>query len=328
MDVLREVQALSSEEVEEYCNERIKFLEEYYQKYSGRSLGYNVESYPTFIYLNENDYSFVETHCFYGGYIPLKTKITFGFTWNGSGYQNAGQYYYLDDTSYINEFVKFVRDKEINNEYELFDCILDFLNHYFARNDFKTSNYVERGDMCKMILKNSRAYHDPVNEHSIKMFKDRGNALCTENSVLAQNILSFFNIESYIVIGLVDRDGKGGSDHAFNLITYVEEETGERLNSLIDFSFSIPRIDIDHNIICYEPYMINLDSLDETFAEEFLSGSSEIQGEMYSFLDLDNLSLYLKGNSMIKYYVVDNNPSKKREKTFKKMKGEIHGYNR
>ncbi len=328
MEVLREIQKLSDEEVEEYCKERIQLLEDYYGKYRDRSLGYDIDYNSPILYLKESDYTTLESKCFYGGYIPLGTKIIFGFVWNGSNYTNAGLYYYLDDASYILEFVKFVREKEINNEYELFDCIFDFLNHYFDLTEIKKKDYIDRDNMCKLISKTSTSYYAPVKEHSIKMFKGKGNALCTEKSIIAQNILSFLNFESYVVIGLVDNDGKGGSEHAFNLITYIDSTTGERLNSLIDFSLCINRIDINHRITRQEPYMIDLDSLDDNYAKEFLSGNSKIEGEKYGFLDLEKLSLYLRGDSIIKYYIEDNDPKKEIAKVFKKMRGEADGNNR
>lgn len=327
MEVLREIQKLSDEEVEEYCKERIEEFEKYYKNYSERIIGYEVSCNPNFLYEKETDYCVVATHCFYGGYIPLGIKIIFGFDWNGSSYANIGQYYYVDDTSYILEFVKYVRTKEINNEYELFDCMLDFLNNYFAKSKFIQTNHIGRASMCKLISKTENTYYEPINEHSISMFKGRGNAVCTENSILAQNILSFFNIESYILIGMVDEFNTGGSDHAFNLITFTEEETNKTVNYLIDFSILIPRFDIDYNVLNYEPFMVELDELDEKFVDDFISGKRKIEKQLYSFINFAKLSFCLIDKQTVKYYIEDRNPNKNKTKVLEKMRGDADGNN-
>ncbi|MBQ6323678.1 MAG: hypothetical protein IJI22_02470 [Bacilli bacterium] len=318
MEVLREIQSLSDSEVEEYCHKRIQLLEEYYKDCRGQSLGYQADCNPSFLYLRESDYLILETKCLYNGYIPLGTKIIFGFIWNGSDYINAGLYYYLDDTSYITDFVKFIKDQEIDTENELFDCILCFLKLYFAQSEFKKIDFVDREKMFKLISKTKTSYYEPIKEHSNKMFKGQGNALCTENSVLAQNILSFFNIDSYIAIGLVDTDGKGGSEHAFNLITYTDLETGKKINSLIDFSTYINIMDINHNTIAQQPYKIKVKDLDEDFIHKFLSGKSIIEEYKYAFLELDEISLRLQEDSKIKYYIVDDNTDKNKVKALEK----------
>ena len=163
-------------------------------------LGYHVpankEKYDT--YEGEEGTNFdLEMRCFYNGYICKNSKVVYGLVYDLNGNAgNYGSYYYVDDDEYIYDFCKYIQDKEIEDIFELLEYMLDFLKDYFGR-----IKLIDRNNMFQLLYKNEDELYDPIQEHSITHFKNKGNAMCTEYSVMAQNLMRVFDIESYLMIG-------------------------------------------------------------------------------------------------------------------------------
>ena len=122
MKFYNETKNLSNEELERVVKIRINQLERKSKKENGNidiigyDIGYNPEIYDI---KKPGKLPPVRTIYIYDGYVPKNTRYVYGITpevFNNS-YSNVGCYYYVDDDSYILDFCKYVRDKDVQNEY-------------------------------------------------------------------------------------------------------------------------------------------------------------------------------------------------------------------
>jgi hypothetical protein len=215
----------------------------------------------------------------YDGYIPKDTKVIYGFSIDQRKLlSNRGMYYKVDDDGYIYDFCKYIKDKDVSNEEDLFEHILIFLMKYFGV--FKFS---ERDDMFKVILKDDKTYHDSIREHKLSDFKGKGNALCSEYSIMANNILNVFGIYSCVLFGQLEITDKGKDGHAFNLVSFVDSDTHERVNALVDFSNGVNVYDFSYNKIGDSPFIIYLDNIEDT-VNKFICDDTHINGKEYDYM--------------------------------------------
>ena len=130
MNFLEQIKGLNDEELKEVVSWKIKQLEEGKPENEPKEIGFIVESNPK----NFDTYEIdgmkcfdLGMNCFHPGYIKKGTKIIYGLSYNDNGTaKNEGAYYYMDEEEYIYEFWKFIRDKDVINEYELLEYILEF----------------------------------------------------------------------------------------------------------------------------------------------------------------------------------------------------------
>ena len=302
MDFYRLIENLEDKEIDKIVKKRIAKLEEESKRDNPNTptIGYMVDYNPEDYHLLEkkkfNSFG-VNIRHYHFGYIHQGTKIVYGMTYNNLGQaRNSGMYYYMDDTSYLYDFCHFIKDKEVSNEYELMEYVLDFLQMYFGVIKMR-----DRDDMNQMIYKNEYLYQAPYRKHSITDFKGQGNAMCSEYSVLAQNILSLFGFDMFLVIG---REKTITEDsHAFNLISFIEEETQEEVNALIDYSNYVKVFDRDFHTIGRSPFIANLPDVNEEFAREFLWDEKHLVFEDYAYYILGDQMSRLGYDRKRDYYV-------------------------
>ena len=322
MDILKEIEKLNEEELKKYTENRINNLEDESIKYNPNidTIGFKLDYNPTnYHLLDKEDIKSLEikVRCFYSGYIPKGIRIVYGMEYhNGSLATNNGNYYYVDDDSYIYDFCRLIRDKEVVNEYELFDYILEFIDHYFGN----IKMLPERDEMQRLILEKENYFYKPVNEHSFTAFKGRGNAMCTEYSLMAQNIMSFFGIESYYVIGKQEDKLNGVENHAFNLINYNEDKTNKEKHFLIDYINPVKIYDYNYNNVGKSPFMGKLERIDQEFVNDLLNNNTHMSFKVYAYYILGN-SLFKIGGDLYKDYYIDTTLNNKNsiEKRNKKM---------
>lgn len=288
MGFLDLIKIYSDNELENIVRDRIVYLEELYE-YELDNIGFQVDYNPSnCVFLDNNNEFGYGVLCIYRGYIPKNTKITYGVTndvLRGLVY-NDGCYYYLDDDSYIVDFCKFIKNADVLDEYDLFDYTLLFLQRYFG-----CFEIINREDMFKMIYNKSRLLYDPINEHKFSDFKKKGSALCTEYAVAAQNILSVFGFDMYVVIGAQGSNEKNFESHAFNLINF-KEETEDEVNAIIDFSDSVLVMNSKLETICRSPFIGYIDCIDSEFLDDLVNNNKH--------LIFDNYNLVLFSNSIMK----------------------------
>ncbi len=307
MDMVEYIKDLSEKEIEEFFKERIEFLEEKNDNQEKYTIGYNLDYNPSAFNLLdfEENIPKVELISGFNGYIPLGTKIIYGMVYNADAKvtSNYGHYYYIDDNSYILEFIKSIKDKDINNIYELFDLIFEFIYDYFG--------YIEtisREDMMKLIFKNETAFYKPVEEHKYSMFKEKGNAQCSEIGIMAQNILSFLGIYSKLIIGAHKMDLDDVEGHAYNMVQYEEDE--ELKSIILDFSSSVFVINSKHKVIGYAPFIHYLDiSIDDAY-KNILSGES-ITAQNYAYIIDKGMYWVMNQDSYREYSITPKVKNKK-----------------
>lgn len=306
MEFYRKIKNLSDEELESLVEKIIGELEEnsIEDNPGVDTIGFVLDYNPKEFYILEKEEikSFkVDFKCFYSGYVRKGMKMSYGLVYSGDGVvSNDGRYYYIDDDSYILDFCKYIRDKEVENEYELFGYVLNFIEKYLG--------YIEeinREDMFKMIYKSDRIKYDPVYEHTFSQFKGRGNGVCSEKTIMANNILNVFDMYSYIMIGREkNTDDDKGESHAFNIVTYEEETTKELKNLLIDFSGFIRVRDINFNVLERLPFIGELDELTEEMIINVIESKEHLIFEDYDYMVIAN-SLFKIGYSRDRDYYIE-----------------------
>ena len=293
MKFLEEIIGLDDEQLRKKVFSKIKRLERKSKQDNPncKALGYQI-GYASELHNIQSDGEYINIElmmrCFYNNFIPKDTKMVYGLTYNCAGQAgNRGCYYYVDDQEYLYDFCQYIQDKEVETEYELFGYIRDFLKGYFG-----TIKKVDREEMYSMIIDVNERVFPPIREHSIKDFKGKGNALCSEYAVMAQNLLRLFGFESYLVIGHESISGKNAESHAFNMINFTEQETKTKEHILIDFMNPVNVWDLEYHKIGEEPFVGHLDQLDEDFVNRFVNEEEHLVFEDYAY--------YIMGETIVK----------------------------
>ena len=236
------------------------------------------------------------------GFIPKGTRIVYSTIFDGlkHTYANCGYYYYVDDESYIIDFFRFLRKRTINDDYDIFIALNDFLYDYFGK--FYSSN--NRHTLHGLLLKNDDIYFPPLKEHSIKDFRGNGSALCSEFALLAQNILS---VLGYDIIYMMS------STHAYNIIVYDADD--EYRATIIDFSAGVKVM--DHNLAGNKmhPFIEEIPNAGDDILSQFVNDGREIVFNDYFLQDI-NGTLFKHYTDRIRIYGLMNNQISELEASF------------
>ena len=310
MNFYRELLKIKDEKLEEFVKERItnKEIESTLYNEDDNIIGYCLNHNPKISAVTEmdenNDEIFsVDINCFHSGFIKLGTKIVYGMAYDYNGIcSNDGRYYYIDDESYIYDFCKMIKNKEIINEYELMDYILEFIRNYFG---YEYLQKLDREEMFTMLKNKYNNYYDPINEHGLSWFKGKGNALCSEYSILAQNILTIFGIDSYLIIGREKTGNDNGESHAFNIIDFIEEETDEEIASIVDFSNFVNVYNINFEKCGESPFIAKIKNFDEDFVQELINNEKHLCVEDFAYIIINNNLIHLVYDRNRDYYIAN-----------------------
>ena len=282
MNIYRQIENLSEEELKEFVEKRIQEVESKRQ-IDIDEIGYLIDHKPRRLLVEEQDdnkrYE-ITLRCFYNEYVPKGTKIIYGLTFNQDGIiSNEGKFYYVDDDSYIEEFCRYIQDKDIENEYELFDYLQEYLEDKFG-----SIPVIEREKMHRMIYKNmDRDVFEPIKKRSLSEFYKKGNAMCSEYALLVQNILTFFGFDTCLIIGKEQTGKTKGEGHAYNFVSFLEDESQTQKNLLIDFSIPVPVYNFEFKELGKTPYTIELEDFDEVFLVGFLKFEIPVEFPDYSY---------------------------------------------
>ena len=289
MDILEKIKKLNDEELEKFAKTKIEELEKNAKIINKDidTIGYILDYNPSEFNLldkSENDELEIDLQCTYNGYIPKGTRMVYGLTYTEEKVaKNGGSYYYIDTDEYIYMFLKYIQNKEVCNEHDLFIYIL-----YFIKNYLGWIEKINRDEMFAMFYKNETAYYDPIEEHKFSWFKGQGNGMCSEIALMAQNILAFLDFNTYIVIGYEKTRENDGANHAYNLISFNDSETNKLVEILIDFSNYIYVRNHNHKRVDRAPFIGELDDgiseAIETLRKErnnnnFINYTYDISGE-------------------------------------------------
>ena len=287
------IQTMKENKLDKYVERRKRKLEKQ-TKDEQVVLGFDIDYNPQPVSFKELDdatkYEIGATTCF-PNYIPKNTKMVYAMYFNETTgkISNNGQYYYIDDDSYIKDFCKYIKEKDIQTVTELLDYMYEFIDEYFG---LVMLDDRKREDFNHLIYKNSNSYYKPIDEHKLSSLKKKSKAQCTEIAVLAQNILKFLGFESYIIIGDIQySDDKIKESHAFNLVSYKNKKTNEQVNLLVDFSSAVIVYDINFKQIGLAPFIGELDCNLKEGIEDLID-----QG-----LNFENYSYIVFGSKVLKW---------------------------
>lgn len=290
MTTLDYIKTISDDELKEIISERIEQLEiESKEINKCDFFGFNISSNFENHHIASKTLSF-DMKCMYDGYVPKDTKVTYGVTIDRLGsISNNGMYYRVDDDSYIYDFCQYIKHIDVVNTEDFFEYVLLFLMKYFG---IFNLNDRDRDDMFKLIMKDEKTCHEAIREHKLSDFKGKGNALCSEYSIMANNILNVFGIYSCVLFGQLEMTGKGKEGHAFNLVSFKDENTGEMVNALVDFSNGVNVYDFSYNKIGVSPYILYFDSIEDT-VNRFVCNGEHLTCKEYDYMVLGNSLLQM-----------------------------------
>ena len=258
--VLDKINSLEGQELKSYIRSNIKYKtqlsrKQNTQKFIGFDIDSNLNHKNVSIENPTMNFEFKYNPCFIG-YIPKDIKIVYGrFIDEDYNVGSKGYYYYMDNNEYLYDFINFIKGKDIESNQHLV-----FLAYFFINNYFGYIETLSREDLHKLIFKKDGKYFDPIKEHSILDFKQKACAMCSEYSALVQNILSFFNYETTLIIGETNND----IIHAFNIAII------ENAYYIIDFAYGIDLYNaLDKNQITM-PYIMRLDGFNNDVFKSFM----------------------------------------------------------
>ena len=201
------------------------------------------------------------------GYIPKGTKIVYGTYTDSNNYAyTKGSYYYLDDDSYVYEFFKYLKDKDVEDLNDLILYIHKFLTLYLGKN----YNSLDREEMHKLFYMNDNTYFKPAKEHSIRDFYHNGSAMCTEYSVMGCNLLCVFGLCAMVIMD---------EYHAFNILI-DDKDTG----SIIDFSNYVVVKDLYNRFLTHVPFFEEIEGSNLENIQNFVNSKEKIELEDYYYL--------------------------------------------
>ena len=272
-------------------------------------------------------YSFTVPH--WCGYIPLKTKVVYGIAMGKKiNYDcNCGCYYYVDDDSYVYDFIKQIKDYDVEDCFDVISIINGFSRNLFENIFFP----IERTKIHTALFESDYRYLEPVKEHSIKDFYGTGSARCTEYALIANNLLSVLKIPAYYCMD---------KEHAFNIFfTKKDDNKNEYEGYVLDFSEAVRVYNLQFRYVGLYPFMEKIatsenkyiilpngdihiidvpktleeEEKESRFYEELMNGERRVQFDD-TFIIIINGHLYKVPKDNKRDYGIDITPEKDNKK--------------
>ncbi len=256
-------------------------------------LGVDCSVNPEFNGLEEASH---KTKAMWAGYLRDDVKIVYKFIKDEDGYTvNGGCYYYMDDNKYLYDFGEYIKDKEVNDDYEFLEHVMLFLDNYLY-DEFKAAT--SDTEVYPLIYNKEGKVINEIGNHSISDFYRDSSAQCSEYSAMASNILSAFGYNVLYLGGSIKSDsGSGG--HAYN-IAILDEGF-----AIVDFSLPIMKTSIEGKVIGTSPFIGFLEENSMDYISEFALNHEPIELTDYEMLCFGDSKLYInKGDN--RYYVIGN----------------------
>lgn len=299
MEFYYELMNTNEEQRGELIRKRIEEKEEIARQNHKDVIGYRVGEQSSYSLDPNGEQVCVDVRCFHQGFIPTDCKIVYGAVFNTEGFaSNQGNYYYIDNHDYLEEFCHFVTKFELNDEYDFFDTVLIFLRKYFGM----ISNQ-NREEMFRLMVDSNGKFLSPNKEHTLDWFRGKGNAMCTEFSVMAQNIMSFFGFQSYVLIGQEKTGGFPEESHAFNIVSFYGVGDIEPTHMVLDYSGFVNVYDTEFHKIGESPYIGYLEDLDEELMEDILLNEKHLVYEDYNYMVIGDHVFHIAFDRKRDYYV-------------------------
>ena len=281
MDIVEMIkQCKSDEELKQLATSAIKTFTEQAHKENtkGNYIGTELDINPINYHIDDPDFKverYYDAIPIWNGYIPLGTKIVYGRNYieRFKTSSHGGCYYYVDDDSYIYEFFKYIKDMDIIDEY---DIVIEAFN-FIKDKLYKAFEPKSRDDINRLLLKDEDLYFRPVKEHGIKKFYGNGSALCSEISLLAENIISSLGLE---IMYFMDRE------HVYNIYAYHRE--GETEIYVLDFSDWVECYDVNYNLIGMAPYIKKIEGANKDTIDKIVNEGKRVDLPDYYLININD----------------------------------------
>lgn len=142
------------------------------------------------------------------GFISLNTKIRYSNYSMNTYSMNTDDYFY--------EFARFIKKYQVKNKGLLVKLIENFINIYFGLPNNKDMRDDFFDEIAFKTTKTDEEYFEKLDKLTIGDLKGKNRAMCTERAAIAQNLLSFFGIETYYCMGCIYNNGVQDV-HCFNI---------------------------------------------------------------------------------------------------------------
>lgn len=143
--------------------------------------------------------------------------------------------YSMQTTDYMYDFAHSIKQNDINSTASLIKNLEEFIDLYFGipgEDDIR----IEILEDSAWNATTDEEYWTALENNKLGDFKNKGAAMCTERSALAQQILSLFGIESYYCMGCLDL-GRKQEPHCFNIVKRKNDY------AVLDYSCVVPEYD-------------------------------------------------------------------------------------
>lgn len=240
---------------------------------------------------NEKDCDVIYSVDIWNGYIPKGTKIVYGTIYNKYNYlfSCGGYYYYVDDETYVYDFIKYIKDMNIEDEFDLVSIVNEYTKKIFNNN----LNGINRQNLHKLLFKDNYLQYHPIKEHSIKDFYHTGSAQCTEYAAVANNLFSVLGIPiSYF------NDKK----HAFNVLFHQTDD--DKYDSYI-LDFSDCTFIYNEKLECVGrfPFFKKIENGDNEFINSVVNKGQRIKIDDYNILFINGSMFECKTGKVRDYGV-------------------------
>lgn len=305
MDFYNIIKNLDDEQIKELISFKVAELTYKSKVFPNRFIGIDCDINPKRDFYGEVE---SKSQSVWQGFIPKDVKIIYSFVPNEEGYTvNNGCYYYIDDDTYIYEFAKYIKDKEVKSEIDFLTHVYNFIENYFYG---LTIHDYTREQMHHPLLRADGKYLESSSGHRFLDFKDANNAMCSEYSAMAQNILSVFGYTMIYFCGAVKTSvGTGGHVFNFGLV--------DSNPCIIDFTIPVKAYSLNNRRFYYSPFLGPVkDYNSETFKNHFFN-QIPYDFNDYNYVETSNqFSMIADGNT--RHYVIGNISYFKNAKTLHK----------
>lgn len=291
--ILDDIKTLNDIKLKKYVNtilkNRIKIAKQINEdNFIGYELSQNFR-YPNLDITDLKGKAYFNYNPFYQGFINKDIKLNYGrLVASNNKLASKGYYYYMNNDEYLYNFLKFIKDSNIEDDIEL------IYDAYFSvRNYLGVIPKTTRNNLHELILKANEDFFEPTKEHSIKDFKHKGCALCSEYSALIENILSFLGYDISYVIGYMDN-----ILHAFNIIILNDKYC------ILDSSYGISCYRLNYEFVTTLPYIMPIKDFNNDKLQDFVDEKINIELEQYYVLDVNDNCTEFVTNEKRKYKIL------------------------
>jgi len=257
MDIISSINKVSSEDLINIIKTRLDFLKKTYV--SNQSIGYLTlykKSFP------------------YYGFITEFSKIIYDYN---------GSYYRVLNDDYIYQYLKYLKDNEIQEKSKAINYISSFLNTYLGRK------------VTRLNKKNMCFEKELISLNDINSLAYKNVSTSLEYAIISQNILSFLGYEPILIIGNMKYQNTRDF-YAYNLIVLND------IYYLFDFYETVNVCDNKNTLLYKSPYKLKIDT---NLLKYYFNGNMKIVGSDYQYI-IENDTLIKVNNNIIREYSLGN----------------------